>query len=173
MSASDANLVGALGLALADRLSDALGEVGGGSAAEALVTLYERRPGAAIDAVAGVLALSHSGTVRLVDRLEAAGLVERRRGGDHRSAALYLTSAGRRAARRVLRRREANVQLMLDLLTDVQRTQLAELAGIVLRGLGQEPEAERRLCRLCDLEACGRSKGRCPVTARRRRQPGD
>ena len=173
MFARNANLIGALGLALADRLSDALGEVGGGSAAEALVTLYERRPGATIDAVAGVLALSHSGTVRLVDRLEAAELVERRRGADHRSAALYLTPGGRRAARRVLRRREADMQLLLGLLTDDQQAQLAELAAIVLRGLGQESEAERRLCRLCDLEACGRSKGSCPVTARRRRRPGD
>ena len=25
------------------------------------------------------------------------------------------------------------------------------------------PEAEPRLCRLCDLEACGRSHGHCPV----------
>ena len=44
MSVRDANLVGALGLALADRLRDALDAAGGGSAAEALVSLYERRP---------------------------------------------------------------------------------------------------------------------------------
>jgi MarR family transcriptional regulator, negative regulator of the multidrug operon emrRAB len=163
MSPRDVNLLGALGLALADRLADASAVAGGGSAAEALVTLYERRPGSAIDALARVLGLSHSGTVRLIDRLVAAELVERRRGADHRSAALYLTPAGRRAARRVLSQRETNVHAVLTLLTDDQQAQLGAIAEVILRGLGAAPEAERRLCRLCDLEACGRSRGGCPV----------
>jgi MarR family transcriptional repressor of emrRAB len=164
MSTRNANLVGALGLALADRLTDAAAPAGGGSAAEALVTLHERHPGSAIDGVARVLGLSHSGTVRLVDRLAAAGLVERRRGADHRTTALYLTPAGRRTARRVLTRREANVQSLLSLLTGDQQAQLAQLAEAILRQLADQHDAERRICRLCDLEACGRSRGLCPMT---------
>ena len=163
-----ANLVGALGLELADRLSDACAPAGSSSAAAALVLLHERRPGATIDAVARVAGLSHSGAVRLADRLAAAGLVERRRGADHRSAALYLTPAGRRTARRILVGREANLRSALAFLTGDQQAQLGELAEVILRGLAAEPEAERRLCRLCDLEACGRTRGRCPVAARRR-----
>jgi MarR family transcriptional repressor of emrRAB len=158
-TARDANLLGALGLALADRLSVAAELAGGRSAAEALVALSAGAAGASIDALARIVGLSHSGTVRLVDRLGRDGLVERRRGADQRSAALVLTPAGRRAARRVLTRREAEMHSVLALLTDDQRHALNQLAEQVLAA---DPEAERRVCRLCDLEACGRSRRRCP-----------
>ena len=160
-SGRNANVLGALGLALADRLGEAAAR---GSAGEALVTLHGRRAGSSIDALARIVGLSHSGTVRLADRLSAAGLVERRRGADQRSAALYLTPAGHRAARRVLAAREASMQSVLALLTDGQRREVAELASVILAQFGTEPGAEPRLCRLCDVEACGRD---CPVAPRR------
>jgi DNA-binding MarR family transcriptional regulator len=160
---SPANLLGALGLALADRLGAAAELAGGASAAEALVSLHQARAGASIDALAGVVGLSHSGTVRLVDRLARDGLVERRRGADQRSAALFLTPAGRRLARRVLTRRDAEMHSVLTLLTGGEQEALARSATRVLGRLGASPEAEPRLCRLCDLNACGRSRGRCPV----------
>jgi MarR family transcriptional regulator, negative regulator of the multidrug operon emrRAB len=148
MSVRDANLLGALALALADRLASGAAS---GSAAEALVTLYGRRAGTSIDAMAGTTGLSHSGAVRLVDRLAAAELVERRRGADQRSTALYLTPTGRRAARRVLAEREASMQSLLTLLTVDQQRELSGLVAAILAQLGAEPDAERRLCRLCDL----------------------
>lgn len=163
-SPREANLLGALGLALADRLGEAAAS---GSAGEALVTLHGRRAGSSIDALARIVGLSHSGTVRLADRLSAAGLVERRRGADQRSTALYLTPAGHRAARRVLAAREASMHSVLVSLTDGQRRDLADLASAILAQLGAEPGKEQRLCRLCDLEACGRSRGDCPVAPRR------
>ena len=106
MTAWDANQLGALALALSDRLATAAEPVGGATAAEALVALNGTAAGGSIDALAGIVGLSHSGTVRLVDRLERDGHVERRRGADQRSAALILTPAGRRLARQVLTRRE-------------------------------------------------------------------
>jgi MarR family transcriptional repressor of emrRAB len=160
----DANVLGALGLAVADRLA-------GGSAAEALVELHGRRAGSTIDALSGVTGLTHSGTVRLVDRLVEGGLVERRRGADQRSVAVYLTPPGRRAARGVLSKREAAMHSLLALLTDDRRTALVDAAEQILRELGAAPDAERRLCRRCDLEACGRARGSCPVSSRRRRAP--
>jgi MarR family transcriptional regulator, negative regulator of the multidrug operon emrRAB len=169
MSAHDANLLGALGLALADRLSTAPPPETRGSAAEALVALHGRRSGSSIDALARTVGLTHSGAVRLIDRLEAAGLVARRRGADQRSAAVHLTPIGGRAARRVLAGRDAAMQSVLTLLTDDQQAELAHLAAAILGQLGAAPEAERRLCRLCDLEACGRSRGDCPVAPRRGR----
>src|SRR4051794_37718789 len=108
-SGRSANLLGALGVVLADRLADATEPAPGSSAATALIAIGGTAAGDSIDAVARIVGLSHSGTVRLVDRLDAAGLVERRRGADQRSAALVLTPAGRRAAREVLRRREASL----------------------------------------------------------------
>jgi MarR family transcriptional repressor of emrRAB len=163
----DANLLGALGMVLADLLADATEPAGGGSAAAALVAIGGASAGGTIDALARVVGLSHSGTVRLVDRLVHDGLVERRRGADQRSAALVLTPAGRRAARRVLARRDANMQSVLALLTDDQRGVAVELAERVLARIAVDPAAERRVCRLCDVDACGRSRGRCPVAVRR------
>jgi MarR family transcriptional regulator, negative regulator of the multidrug operon emrRAB len=165
-----ANLLGALAAVLSDRLGDAFEPAGGSSGAAALVALHGPSAGSSIDALAGVVGLSHSGTVRLVDRLVGDGLVERRRGADQRSAALVLTPAGRRAARQVLRVREANMQSVLSVLTDDQQVALVEIAETLLADLGRDPEAEPRVCRLCDLDACGRSRGRCPVAPARRRR---
>src|SRR6185436_6473081 len=122
MTSRDANLLGALGIVLGDLLDDAAELAGGASAATALVALHGSSAGDTIDALAGRVGLSHSGTVRLVDRLAGDGLVERRRGADQRSAALVLTPRGRRAARSVLSRREANLHARLGLLTDDQQT---------------------------------------------------
>jgi MarR family transcriptional regulator, negative regulator of the multidrug operon emrRAB len=168
--AYEANVLGAFGLVLADRLAAAAERVGGASAAGALVTLYGTRAAARIDGVAAITGLSHSGAVRLVDRLAADGLVERRRGADHRSAALHLTPAGRRTARRLLAERERAMHSVLSLLTPDQQGLLARIAADLLGQLSSSPEAEGRLCRLCDLEACGRSRGRCPVAPPRTRR---
>jgi DNA-binding MarR family transcriptional regulator len=155
--AREANLLGALGLAVADRIAEAAGPGGAGSAAEALVALNGTGAGGTIDSLARVVGLTHSGTVRLVDRLARGGLVERRTGADGRSAALFLTPAGRRAARRVLARREAGVQSVLAPLTRAERTVFTRLAEKLL---GELEAPKRRVCRLCDAEACGE----CPVT---------
>jgi DNA-binding MarR family transcriptional regulator len=167
MSARDANLVGALGMVLSDALADAAELAGGPSSAAALVALNGAAAGDTIDALAGVVGLSHSGAVRLVDRLVRDGLVERRRGADQRSAALVLTPAGRRLARQVLARREANVHGLVAVLTDDQQAAAVELAERILATMGGD---EARVCRLCDLEACGRSRGRCPVAPAARRR---
>jgi MarR family transcriptional regulator, negative regulator of the multidrug operon emrRAB len=165
-----ANLLGALGIVLSDALSDAAEPAGGTTTATALVALAGPSAGASIDALAGVVGLSHSGTVRLVDRLVADGLAERRRGADQRSAALVLTPAGRRATGQVLRRREANIQSTLALLTEDQQAAVVEIAERVLGELGADRDAESRVCRLCDLEACGRPQGTCPTAPARRRR---
>ena len=162
-------MLGALGMALSDALDDAAELVGGASTAAALVALNGTSSGGTIDALAGRIGLSHSGAVRLVGRLAGEGLVERRRGADQRSAALVLTPQGRRAARSVLSRREANLANFLIVLTDDQQAVMVELVEALLTGLSREPEAEPRVCRLCDLEACGRSRGRCPVAPPARR----
>jgi len=159
-----ANLLGALGLAISDRLAD---PDTGGSASEALIALHGRRAGSTIHAVAGITGLTHSGAVRLVDRLVEAELVERRHGADQRSVALYLTPPGRRVARQVLARRDARMQSLLALLTDDQRSAMVAAAEQILRELGAGTDAERRLCRLCDTQACRRPRGECPVVPHR------
>ena len=100
-----ANVLGALALVLTDRMADAVEDAAaqaetGAAALSALRHVLPPDP--TIDLLRQVLGLTHSGTVRLVDRLEAAGQVRRgcrpRRPDARRCA---LTAAGRRAATRV------------------------------------------------------------------------
>jgi MarR family transcriptional regulator, negative regulator of the multidrug operon emrRAB len=161
----DANVVGALALGIADRIQ-AAGERAGGHGASgpaALVALHGVAGGVSIDGLRRIVGLTHSGAVRLVDRLAAAGLVERRGGADQRSVALRLTAEGRRAARRVLAQREATVEAALAGLPAADRAALVRVAERVLPQLVEAPGEERRVCRLCDMEACGRPRGECPM----------
>jgi hypothetical protein len=57
---------------------------------------------------------------------------------------------------------------VLALLTDGEQDALTRVAR---RVLGAAPEAEPRLCRLCDREACGRRHGQCPVAGARNERP--
>ena len=76
----DDNVVGALAFALADRIGDATRPPRGcrGVPAAALVALHEWASGKPLQALAHGLRLSHSRTVRVIDRLEAEGLAARR-----------------------------------------------------------------------------------------------
>jgi DNA-binding MarR family transcriptional regulator len=166
----DANVVGAVALAIADRVQEAAVRAGGHGASgpAALVALHGPASGASIDGLRRIVGLTHSGAVRLVDRLAEAGLVERRIGADQRSVALRLTPEGRRTARRVLAQREAAVESALAALTPADRAALVRAAELVLPALAEAPDDEARLCRLCDTDACGRPRGECPMQAARR-----
>lgn len=112
--------------------------------------------------------LTPSGTVRLIDRLEAAGYVTRRPGADARSVALRLTASGRRAAERVSAARADVLQDALSELAPEERKVLDQLISRVLTGMIRPPGAVRWTCRLCDTTACGRETGDCPVANRAR-----
>lgn len=163
--ARDANLLGTLSLAVAERMGEAieLPSLRGASVPAALVALQAFLGGESIDALRRVLGMTHSGAVRLVDRLQAAGLLERRGAADARAVALELTPAGRAAARRVLAAREALLREALAPLTTTERAELRRLHEKLLAGLTTDRASAGRLCRLCDGEACGHPS-RCPVT---------
>jgi DNA-binding MarR family transcriptional regulator len=159
------NLLGALSLAVSDRTSDAVGGAVGQSesAAVALSALHHFLDEPSVDRMRRVLGLTASGTVRLIDRLEAAGYVERGPGKDGRSVSVRLTAAGRRAAKRVS---DARAELLTDVLSGLdagEREALEVTLSRVLPGLIRGPGATRWMCRLCDMGACGRDDGRCPV----------
>jgi DNA-binding MarR family transcriptional regulator len=160
-----ANLLGALSLALSDRLEDAV--TGAAALAEndgvALSALDQFLESPRIDLLAQVLGLTSPGTVRLVDRLERAGLARRVSGSDGRITSVVLTAAGRRRAKAVAGARTAMLDEALTALSPSERRQFAELAGKILAGLIRPPGARRWTCRLCDVVACGRADGRCPV----------
>jgi MarR family transcriptional repressor of emrRAB len=165
-TARGANLLGALSLAVAERMEKAveLASTHGASAPAALAALETFLDGASIDALRRALGLSHSGAVRLVDRLQAGGLIERGDAADGRAVALLLTPAGREAARKVLAQREASLRAVLEPLTADERAELERLHGKLLAGVTTDRASAGHLCRLCDPVACGHWDGRCPVT---------
>ncbi len=170
-----ANLLGALALAVNDRCVGAAAEASGHaeSDAAALSALDQFLGGTSIDRLASVVGLSQSGAVRLVNRLELEGLLQRRPGLDGRVTSVVLTPAGRRAARRIEATRLRLLDAALDPLDAGEQEALAALAGKVLVGMMREPGATRWTCRLCDLAACGRPAGLCPVEQAARARYGE
>lgn len=167
------NVVGAFALALVDRIRDATEEVAGmsGAAPAALVALRQSLAGRTTEDLAQATGLTHSGAVRLVDRLVDAGLAERRPGRDGRSLSIVLTASGRALSRKITLARASAVEESLDALHADDRRALLGLidtlvAGVTLQRLdGREHGDEYAgwLCRLCDFASCGRPLGQCPA----------
>ena len=167
----DGNVLGALSLVVADEMSDAVAAAADQSltAAAALSALEHFADGCSVGRLRRILGLTSSGTVRLVDRLAGAGEVRRRKGPDGRTTSIELTAAGRRAARRVTAARAGVLEDALVDLTPAERDDLERLTARVLesavrRKLARDAgDSTRWICRLCDLQACGRPEGRCPA----------
>lgn len=154
----------ALVTGLDDRVRDAVEAASGftGVAPDALATIGHA-PGLRVEDLASMLRVSHSGAVRTVDRLVAAGLVERRpSAGDRRTVELWLTPAGGRARRRVLDARNGVLGDTVGVLAPGDRETLAGLVDRVLTGLAARAGDDHSLCRLCDPDDC--TSG-CPVEA--------
>ena len=121
-----ANLVGALSLALGDRLRQATEAAAGetGAAPAALVALREFLGGRSMDELRRAVGLTPSGAVRLVDRLVAEGMVVRSDG------TLVLTDAGHTAAERLF---EARREGLRELLADWSPEEYAELGELLTK----------------------------------------
>ncbi len=159
------NLLGAVALGLVDVLAlDVAAQAGhGGEAPAALVTLGAE-PGLSINALRQILSLSHPGTVRLVDRLEADGLVQRRAGSNGRTLALFLTEAGRDRRSAILSARRQSLSLAMQALSEGDRQHLTSLLETLLSAMTTSEQRAFALCRLCDEAVCPRD--RCPVEQR-------
>ena len=79
-----------------------------------------------------------------------------------------LTPAGQAAAAEVRTARVAALDDVLAALTPDERATLGALHEKLLAGLTGDRASALRICRLCDLEACGHHRGTCPVTEARR-----
>lgn len=157
-----ANLLGVVGLAVVGRIErtarDILKHVGETPAALVVIG-YGLGP--SNDQLRKILGLSHPGSVRLVDRLVADGLVERREGRDRRAIALHLTEEGRILREKLLRGRLAAIRPFLEVLTEPEQNVLAELLHKILRSMDTTDLDRCTLCRLCDVSVCER----CPIPA--------
>jgi DNA-binding MarR family transcriptional regulator len=156
-----ANVLGALGCLLEQEVGRAVSASEREQTGISAIIHLSKYPGETVDALRVPTGLTHSGCVRLVDRLEQDGLVERRPGADGRTVAVHLKRKGRDYAAAALRRREAALASLLSNLSSTDRESLARIAFKLLRGKVCTERAGLRVCRLCDYDACES----CPVEA--------
>jgi MarR family transcriptional regulator, negative regulator of the multidrug operon emrRAB len=156
------NLLAAVALLVQDALDECeVSDTAVGSSAAAALVSVGHRQGLSIEALSASLGLTHSGTVRLVDRLEAAGTVQRRK-ADGRSVGLWLTSQGRRRVRSINSARlSAVARLIPALSTDEARSVDAFLCRILAAHANDDDDLYR-ICRICSFDACQANEP-CPV----------
>lgn len=157
------NLLGAFATTLACAVDESISEVGlrSGSAATAIVTIFNH-PDESIDVLRRILSVTHSGAVRLINGLEAEGLVERKPSAqDRRAVVLRLTSEGEARAKAVLAAREDVTTQIVENLSAEQRETLLPVLATMLQTLTGDQSTARRNCRLCNEGVC-RPRG-CPV----------
>ncbi|WP_372664237.1 MarR family winged helix-turn-helix transcriptional regulator [Amycolatopsis kentuckyensis] len=162
-----ANLLGATVLTLFDRLTAAAAAAAGVSLSgtAALVVLAEF-PGLGGTDLGQRIGLSQPATARMLDQLEARGLVERQ-GKRGRGVAVVLTEDGREAAKRALGARQ---EVLVRALRSVAgREALEPVLEQLLRGLHAEVRAGDLMCRLCDRPGCVAQRKVCPVGEAERR----
>lgn len=156
------NLFGALCSAVNEAVTESTSEIAGlgGSAPAALVAMGDDGL-SSIDALASSLGLSHSATVRLVDRLEKTELVTRSKGADGRTVALVLTKKGKKFSRNVAAERRKVLKNILGPLGPKSMQALEAMAESILRKIAEESTNPERICRMCDVKQC--TADGCPV----------
>jgi MarR family transcriptional regulator, negative regulator of the multidrug operon emrRAB len=163
MSFRTANLVGALGIALADAQAQVLAESSGLSPTDAAaINAIGLVPGCSIVEVHVTLGITHPGAVRTIDRLAAGGLVERHAGVDRRTVALHLTEAGEEVWKRQSEARLRWLRHLIGRVPTAERAHVEPVVAALLSELTGDWESSERICRLCDERRC--PQRRCPVT---------
>jgi len=157
------NLLGAFVDAMYRRIEVKINtDHGMGGEAPAAIVMIGTNPARTLDFLARALELSHSGTVRLVDKLEKEQLVQRRPCADKRAVALVLTERGMRKMRSILRARRECLEGVFEVLGSKDRSQLTHSVETMLASLTTSDQVAESICRLCDEAACPQPK--CPVT---------
>src|SRR3954447_9619327 len=134
--------------------------VGRGASAPAALVALTHDPGEPIDTLRHTLRLTHSGAVRLIDRLEADGLVRRRRSGG-RTVVVELTDEGRRRVDEIEAARLDAARAALAGVPEALREPLQQALSALLAAHTHDRADLRRICRSCSFEVCDR----CPVAA--------
>lgn len=156
-----ANHLGALALAVTDRMDGAV-EPRSRSAAAALLTLLYRQPLGGTE-LARIMGVAQPTGVRVIDGLVREGLVGRgRRTGRH--VELTLTAAGKAEAHRLQQARIAALSPLVDSLDEADRNRLGALLAQLLAAATDGRATARRICRLCAHDLC--DGAHCPAGSR-------
>lgn len=122
----------------------------------------EQESGCAIELVASRIGLSHSATVRLIDKLVERGLVAKDRAReDQRQQSLKLTPAGRRMALKLHQARNHVTDELLGLLPPAESEALGKALAVILHRAVATKEEGDRVCRVCDEGRCREEI--CPI----------
>jgi DNA-binding MarR family transcriptional regulator len=157
------NLIGAFASSISTAVESQVLTLGGRSLShEAALVAINNHPNETIDVLSKVLALSHSGAVRLINTLEQEGLVARYKSvQDARSVVLRTTQQGGDRVKEIFSRRENVTSKVLEYFTDEQKEQFSGLLEVAMANLTDKHIEARRICRMCDEGVC-RKLG-CPV----------
>ena len=161
--ARTANLLGAFMTGLHDRLAERLereSEISGDGPAALVAIAYNE--GRTVEFLRRTLTLSHSWTVRVVEKLEQAGLVQKKTGTDRRAVALYVTEQGQRKVQGILRARRRCLDEVLDVLPVKDHKHLTTMLERMLDHLTGDDDSAEAICKLCEVDVCPQK--RCPVT---------
>ncbi|SCK36295.1 MarR family winged helix-turn-helix transcriptional regulator [Streptomyces sp. WMMB 322] len=158
-----ANLLGATALAVTDlALTGATKAAGTSASGSAALVVLSASPGLSVTELGRRVGLSQPAAARMVDSLEAGGLVERRP-GPGRWVSVTPTAAGTRTARTMLAARGTPLNQIVDVLDEAERERLDALLAKLLTRLYAEVGNADLLCRLCDREGCVHDGAVCPV----------
>ncbi|WP_162916562.1 MarR family winged helix-turn-helix transcriptional regulator [Dongia deserti] len=158
-----ANILGALSLLIQDRVERAWqSTLDLSPMAAAAVVQIDNEPGSSIEQVAGRIGLTHSATVRVIDKLAERGLVEKDRARkDARAQSLKLSKPGKGLARQLHAARNQVIDGLLSGLGPVQREALeAAISAILYQCVEPGREADVT-CRVCDDRRC--TPDICPI----------
>src|SRR2546421_2892786 len=146
MEARTANLLAAAARLVDDAVEESVRrEFACAASAPAALISIAQQPGLSIEQLRRVLGITHSATVRLIDRLQADGLVTRRKTSG-RDVQLALSARGRRMLQRVQRARIAAVQALIEPLSDEAR---AELDSVLCTVLAAQTHSDEDIYRIC------------------------
>jgi MarR family transcriptional regulator, negative regulator of the multidrug operon emrRAB len=156
------NLLHAMATAIADRqmLTMTAGSGLSPSAVASVLTLGQHDQQSVSD-LTSVTGLSHSAVVRLIDRLEADGLVQRSEEKQGRSVPIALTDAGRTEYERLRDRQSGFLEDILAELPSNDQQDLERLVSGILSAMTTSKSARDQICRFCDEGVCEQTS--CPV----------
>lgn len=150
------NILGALSLLIQDRVESAWeSELDFSPMAAAALVQIENEAGSSIEQVARRIGLTHSATVRVIEKLAERGLVEKDRAcKDARAQSLKLTGAGKRTGQQLHAARNRVTDDLLAGLDPAQREALRAVVRAILHQAvvpGREADVT---CRVCDERRC-------------------
>ena len=158
-----ANILGALAVLIQDRVESAWqSDLDLSPMAAAALVQIDGEPGCTIELVAGRIGLTHSATVRVIDKLAERGLVEKDRARkDARAQSLTLSKTGKRMAQQLHAARNRVTDDLLAGLDSAQRKALEAAISMILHRTVEPGREADVTCRVCDDRRC--SPDICPI----------